>query len=306
MNYSKPALTYGQQADLLIRRGLIVTDKSLLEARLRSVSYYRLSAYWHPFRLNDDRFQAGTNWEMIWRRYVFDRHLRLLVMDAIERVEVAVLRTWMVEEFALQYGPFGYLNPSNFRPEFPGNQHARLVQDVDDGFGNSREVFAEHYRQKYHEEQHPPLWMAAEVMTFGQLFTFYRNLHRPLKQRMASALGVLAPVLDSWLFTLNYVRNVCAHHGRLWNRELPIRPLIPDRKHNAAWHMPTTPDNRRVYAVLSLLRQSLKIIAPQSQWSLRFRELVARYPDVPLVSMGFPADWEKSPIWAATETNSKP
>lgn len=92
-------------------------------------------------------------------------------------------------------------------------------------------------------------------------------------------------------------RNLCAHHARLWNRELAIRPFVPDAKNTPEWHQPATPDNRRMFAVLTLLRWLLQKIAPQSHWPDRLRALLKSYPDVPQLLMGFPSGWETSPIW---------
>ncbi len=139
--------------------------------------------------------------------------------------------------------------------------------------------------------------MAAEIASFGTSFTFYRYLNLPEQKKLAGQLGLPANVLQSWLFCLNYIRNVCAHHSRLWNRELGIRPLIPDRKNAPEWHSAMTPDNRRTFAVLTLLRWLLRRIAPQSRWPERLRDLLKNYPDIPLNLAGFPATWDTSPIW---------
>ena len=98
MEYKKSPLTFEQQADLLISRGL-QADRAQLISSLKSVNYYRLTGYLYPFRMADDTFKPGTTLEMVWRRYSFDRRLRVLVMDAIERVEVAV-RTQLVYHFS--------------------------------------------------------------------------------------------------------------------------------------------------------------------------------------------------------------
>lgn len=296
MKYNKPALSFEQQADRLLNRGL-QTDRARLIETLSRVSYYRLSAYWHPFERADASFAPGTTLEKVWRRYTFDRQLRLLVMDAIERVEVAVLRTLMVEQHARKYGPFGYRDAGNFRPEFAGADHQRLVEEFDTAASRSREPVVERFRMKYSSEPGLPLWMAAEIASFGTLFTFYRHLNLTEQKQLAGGPGLPANVLQSWLFCLNYIRNVCAHHARLWNRELGIRPLIPDRKRAPEWHAPVTPDNRRVFVVLTLLQWLLRRIAPQSRWPDRLRDLLKNYPDIPLNLAGFPAAWETSPIW---------
>lgn len=297
MNYAKSALTFAQQAALLHSRGLVASNVSEIEARLLDVSYYRLSAYWHPFKRPDDSLVPGTTLDQVWRRYVFDRHLRLLVMDAVERVEVSLLRTRMVEQFTVRYGAFGHRVWKNFRPDFKPADHTKLLLDLDTSAARSQEIFVGHFHKKYTAEPHLPLWMAAEIMTFGQLFTFYRQMHRFEQQSLAIQFGLLPPVLESWLHTLNYVRNTCAHHARLWNRELPIRPKVPDQKHQPDWHNPAAPANDRVYVVLLLLRHLQKIVAPQSHWTDRLRKLLADYPEIPLPSMGFPANWDSCPLW---------
>jgi len=112
VRYDKPPLIFQKQADQFLDRGLRA-DRDVLIARLKAVSYYRLSGYWFPFRKSnpDQSFKSGTSLDTIWKRYTFDRHLRLLVMDAIERVEVSV-RTSLVYHFAHTHGPFGYTDPA--------------------------------------------------------------------------------------------------------------------------------------------------------------------------------------------------
>ena len=95
MEFVKPPLSYADQAALLIERGLVVSDPNVLMRQLEAVGYYRLCAYWHPFKQADSSFVPGTSFDAVWNRYVFDRQLRLAVMDAIERVEIAI-RTALV------------------------------------------------------------------------------------------------------------------------------------------------------------------------------------------------------------------
>lgn len=298
VNGPGPALEVSQQAARLRSHGLAVASPAELEARLRSVSYHRLSAYWHGFRQGDGRFRAGTTFDEVWRRYAFDRHLRLLVMDAVERVEVAVLRTRLVERFCRARGPLGHRQRGNLRPDVEAVRHAEWLESVDRAQARSRELLVEQFEASQPYGSPLPLWMAAELLSFGQLFTFYRFLNRADQRALAGEFGVLPKVLESWLYTLNYVRNVCAHHGRLWNRELPIRPLVPDARRQPAWHQPSPPENDRVYVVLLLLRHLLAIVAPQSAWQERLLALLERNPGIPRADMGFPEDWATCPLWA--------
>jgi abortive infection bacteriophage resistance protein len=196
VKYTKPALSFEQQADQLLSRGFQADRTSLIET-LRRVSYYRLSAYWHPFKRSDESFASGTTLDKVWRRYTFDRQLRLLVMDAVERVEVAILRTLMVEHHARKYGPFGYREARNFRPEFAGTDHQRMLDEIDQSTSRSREPFVDHFQAKYTSGPGLPLWMAAEVANFGTLFTFYRRLHLPEQKHLSSQIGLPANVLQT-------------------------------------------------------------------------------------------------------------
>lgn len=292
MKFVKPALTYEQQAELAISRGLIA-DKAELIKRLRAVSYYRLCAYWHPFKRTDDSFEPGTTLETIWRRYTFDRQLRLLVMDAIERVEIT-LRSNLAYELSHRFGPFAHVDINNF-PGMAPAEHQRLLDDLHENANRSREAFAEHFRKTYDEFPDLPLWAAVETMTFGQMFTIYKNCEKRVQQDIAARLSLPGKVLFSWLLTLNYIRNLCAHHSRLWNRELAIKPLIPH--HEQRWHQPIEISNDRVFVILTLLRYLLSQTAQQSQWRERLYSLFVRYPEIPLASMGIPTDWQNLPLW---------
>ena len=297
MKFLKSALAFSDQADLLRKRGL-VGDRGLLIERLAAVSYYRLSAYWYTFRVPgdpDDMLRPGTTFDTIWRRYVFDRHLRLHVMDAIERVEIAI-RTQVVNRFTLQHGAFGYLDRAN-RPGLSVDDHRRLLSKIRTEADNSREEFVLHYFRRYSSETDLPFWMASELMTFGTMYTLYRGVKTRIKKEIASAFSIRAPILSSWLRSLNQVRNLCAHHSRLWNREFGVKLLIPEAGASPEWHSPVTIPNNRTFGILTVLNYLLNRVAPQSAWRARLVALFEEYDDIPKRFMGFPADWEDSPIW---------
>jgi abortive infection bacteriophage resistance protein len=294
MKFTKPALTVDQQADLLLARGL-VADKADLVARLTSVSYYRLCAYWYPFKRPDETFEPDTTLETVWRRYTFDRQFRLLVMDAIERVEIT-LRGRLAYELTHRFGPFAHLDPLAF-PGIQAAQYTRLMDELHENAQRSREAFVDHFRKTYDEFPDLPLWAAVETMTFGQMLTMFRNCGKHVQRDIASVFHLPGTVLQSWLFTLNYVRNLCAHHSRLWNRELAIKPLIPHARHDQRWHAPDAVHNGRLFVVLTLLRYLLAQTAQQSQWRERLYSLLDRYPEIPLISMGMSNNWRDRALW---------
>ena len=301
MKYTKPALTFEQQAQRLLDRGLIA-DKKLLIERLSVVNYYRISAYWYNFKridpvTNVESFAPNTTFDMIWRRYEFDRELRRLMMDAVEHVEVTILRTELVTRFTLAHTPFGYQEYGNFNPRFSYDKFSRFLTELDAAVKFSNEEFVERFQKKYISEKRLPLWMAVEIMTFGQLFTLFRYLDRRDLQTIAQRFNLFPPVMVSWLHTLLFIRNTCAHHARLWNREIPIRPQIPDRRHNPEWHSSVQFDSSRVFTVLTLLRYLLQFIEPKNDFGVRLENLLLAYPEIPVGAMGFPPNWKDSPIW---------
>ena len=295
VKFNKPPLSYQDQANLLISRGMTVPDRAVLLHQLEAVGYYRLCSYWHTFKQPDSNFAPGTTFETVWERYVFDRHLRLAVMDAIERVEVAV-RSALMTELAMRYGSFAHLEPKAF-PKVDPDRYRRFLDEMRDEAGRSKEAFVEHFRATYDEFPNLPIWAACETMTFGAMFTLFKMSERRIQNEVARRYGIAGPVLFSWLQTLNYIRNICAHHARLWNRELAIKPVIPDAKNAPDWHPPHAVPNNRVFVVLTLLRYMLSPIAPQSDWRGRLFKLFDRYPNVPLKSMGLDGNWRQHPLW---------
>ena len=295
MKYNKGHLSFEAQADRLIQRGLIA-DRALLIDRLENVNYYRLSGYLYPYRQSGDTFKPGTTLDSVWRHYTFDRRFRLIVMDAVERVEVS-LRTQLIYELSRVNGAFGYASPEAL-PQLISLEYTRWLEAIKKEFDHSRETFVAHFKAKY-GNTHPflPLWIAGEIMPFGCTMTMYRGVSDDVKRNIARHYGVPDQVLTSWLHTINVIRNICAHHGRLWNRELGVKPFIPRKPKYPQWHEPVTIPQNRIFGVLTILRYLLKIIAPQSKWEHRLFALLEEYPEISRWSMGFPDNWKESPLW---------
>jgi len=206
MKYSKPPFSFPDQADLLLKRGIVANREELIN-RLKVVSYYRLSAYWYTFRQKgSDNFIPGTTLDMVWCRYVFDRQLRLLIIDAIERVEIA-LRTQLVNQHTLFNGPFGYLDRANL-PGMSVDQHRNFLDKIrfeaQQSRQQKREEFVMHYFSKYTSETDLPLWMAAELMTFGVMLTLFRHVDKMSRGGIKSPRGVRIKIPHLVLFIVNH------------------------------------------------------------------------------------------------------
>lgn len=297
MKFAKPALSLDQQIALLRERGLVIEDEAEARHYLAHISYYRLRAYWLPFekRASDGvhRFRDGARFSDALALYVFDRQLRLLVMDAVERVEVAIRAAW-AHHMAMTYGGHGYLDQAHYAHV---SRHAGAVADLTKEFKRSRDTFAEHYRSKYTSPKLPPVWMAAEVMSFGLLSKFIGDLKlRRDRQAIAKPFRLDEKVLTSFTHHMSHVRNICAHHGRLWNRRFTIKMVVPKSPARLPVAMKGA-DDRNLHNTLVMLDHLLDIVAPGTRWKPRVIELLAATPIARPEAMGFPADWKERNVW---------
>lgn len=311
--YSKPALT---ERELLLRwrsRGLELPDEERALRYLRHIGYYRLSAYVRSFEgAERDVLRPGTTFDDVLTLYAFDRKLRLHVLDAIERVEVA-LRASINDQLSLLGGPHWYEKAEYFAN---GATHARLLSEVDEmlrlqrqrrpesGLGSDRFVSAlDHYVGNFNEPIRPPTWIVFEELTFGTTRAVFDGLApREAQAEIARSLGVLTPVLSSWLKSYQRVRNICAHHGRLWNRGLGVYPAIPKSRSivwldDSAVFVGEPWRRQRLYPVLVSLQTVLHTISPRSTWGVRLHELFEANSSVPLRGMGVPENWFDDPFW---------
>ena len=293
MTFAKPALPLPDLLAKLQARGLQVPDPAQALHYLRFIGYYRLSAYALPFQQANapgKPFRPGTTFQDVLGLYRFDRELRLLVIDAIERIEVAV-RSVLVGEMSVRHGPHWFMESRHFAPKY--GYINQLLSKVERDTRASRETFIIHYRTKYTDPCLPPAWAMAENLTFGTLSYLFAALHNPERKAIAVPFGCDEKILQSWLHSLAYLRNLCAHHSRLWNRAFSIPPTIA-KKHAKFLHHA---QKDRFYALAVVLFELTQVTAPGTGWHERLKSLLAAHPTVPLAAMAFPANWSQEPFW---------
>lgn len=295
--FNKPALTVQDQLALLQSRGLVVSDPAYALRRLRHIGFYRLSAYMLPFQNGGagqarHQFVAGTTIEQVVDLYVFDRKLRLLFMDAIERVEVSV-RAALSGAIAVANGPHWFAD-STF---FSGINHEKYLAEIGKQIDKSTDVFIDHYYTKYTGgPAWPPSWMMFECMSFGTVSLTVKGIAHPHANQLAQDYGLPQQVLASWLHAMSYVRNLCAHHSRLWNRNFIIRPMVANR-----FRAEMTP-NDKLYAQALVVLVLARAVIPDFDWARRLATLFDEYSTVPTGRMGFPVDWRSRAPWKAALT----
>ncbi len=291
--FKKPPTTYAQQVALLQQRGMVVSDVASACFYLQHINYYRLGAYWLPFEADHTthQFKPGTTFEAALGLYSFDRELRLLVLDALERIEVSVRAQWTYH-MAHNHGAHAHLD-KNLAVN-AGRFHKNL-ESMEKEVQRADEVFIRHLQRKY-KEPLPVIWAVSEVMSLGLLSKCYDNL-KPMQTRRAIAkvYQVDEKVLASWLHHLTLIRNICAHHSRLWNREFINTPMLPKNK-PALLAAQFSPGSRRLYNTLVILLHGMDVVAPDHHWRKKLKTLLASQ-NIPLRAMDFPADWQQRTIW---------
>ena len=296
MHYTKPPLDFSQQADLLISRGL-EASKTELQNYLEKVNYYRLTGYLYPFRKsNSDDFCDGTTLQKLKSIYSFDSKLRHLTFSAIEQIEISILRTQLVEEFTLNAGAFCYTNHSLFT-NFSKSDHQTLLLNIDQSVKRSREEFVENYQKKYVSEPYLPFWIVAEIISMSQLSIIFHHSPNAVIIPIAKRYNLHSTVLKNWLHVLTVIRNKTAHHSRLWNVGLAIRPKLPSQKYHPEFYSPYRINNLSYQSILAIMLYLLNIITPTNTLLLDFKSLLNNHPDVLISNLGLPENWEDSPLF---------
>src|SRR5690554_6690380 len=144
MDFTKPASTWDEQIELLRSRGLRIPDHDQARHYLSHINYYRLTGYWLPFEADHGthRFKARASLDDVLNLYIFDREFRLLLLDAIERIEVSLRAQWAYH-MAHQHGPHSYLDAGHATDL---RLHARHLAKLQDEISRSDELFIQHYQ----------------------------------------------------------------------------------------------------------------------------------------------------------------
>lgn len=241
------------------------------------------------------RFKDGVSFEDVITYYRFDKALRNLLSDYLERIEVA-LRAKLTDKFSLKHGFYWYQDRSLFANI---EVYDGINKEISDRFNTTQEQFIKSFKVKYTSEQHPPCNMALELLSFGKLSKLYEGLKNgEEKQSIAIEWNLVSSILSSWLTHLTNVRNVCAHHSRLWNRRFTAdQPQTPKRdKFKFPDDIPAN-FTSTIYGVVCIMDRLLKVINPENQFIPKLISLLDRFQTVNTQYMGFPETWRQSPAW---------
>lgn len=314
----KPWKSLNDQLALLQQRGMAVDDPAAAKSYLERLGYYRLSGYWYPFRKLDpvqtasssvprrlDSFIEGSHFADVVQLYVFDKKLRLMAMDALERIEMAVRVD--IAHLLGKADPYAHENPGCLHGHFSkkiqkrGPARGRTEHDLWlDKYQahlkrSRREPFVEHYQNNYGRL---PIWVAVEVWDFGMMSKLYAGMKVADRDFIAAKYG--APdgsAFASWLRSLNFIRNVSAHHSRLWNINVLERSPLPSG--DSYWQ---GMNNARPFFYFCLMQAMLQVICPKSSWHRRLCDVIEEFPQSPtgavkIEDFGAIQGWQAWSLW---------
>ena len=284
--YTKPAKTPAELLAHLEARGLGIPDKGRALRALETVGYYRLLIYMRALQGPDKVFRPGTDFEAVFALYRFDRELRLLCLDAVERIEVA-LRAAIVNELAVPHGPHFYLVPEHF-------ESASIYRSFVNKAVQADYLAIRHYEARYNDPPYAPIWAICEAVTFGALSHLYSGLTTANRKRVARPFGLGESVLVSWFRALNDLRNICAHHNRLWNAALVANKPMRGK---AVYGELTDAAQGSFYGRAVVIIALLSRIDSEASWKERLINLLAANPAISQREMGFPDGWAAHPFW---------
>lgn len=281
--------------NLLKGRGLAIDNEARAENYLKHIGYYRFSAYLYPLLQmpkEKQTFKSDATFDKALDMYRFDRHLRLLMFNQLEKIEVAVRSAIVNITSKDTNNPFWMTDPSCF---YDSSVFAKTLQLVNNELSKSREDFIEHFRNTYSDPM-PPAWMLAEILPLGVLTKIYGNIKsNQIRKEIAREFSLTIPVFKSWMTIITVTRNNCCHHARVWNRTFALRSLSM-RRMLLPW-ISSPVNQQKVFFSLCVIKYFLNIISPKNDMTSKLVKLLSDYPNIDINAMGFVANWVQEPLW---------
>ncbi|MBD5180645.1 MAG: Abi family protein [Bacteroidales bacterium] len=282
-------------------------DKEAAVALFSRVNYSRLKYYWTDLidKNSANDFKNGVSFSTIIERYVFDHNLRVILFDAIDTIEVAFRAKIINHMSKTAENGLWYLDSSLFED---AQRHQTFVLELKYEFARSTEPFAKKYISEHHEwdskslcGNNPEAWLIIEAATFGMLSKMYKNLKSQLPQRasIANDFGLFSSKdFSNWIEVISLMRNIVAHHSRLWNRSLGKKIIDPKGK-RFTWLNRELSDiqKKKPYSVICAIAYLCKAVYPEQGFTKSIKQLCSIHPEIPLERYGFPVGWEQEPLW---------
>jgi len=291
--FNKPVLTVEQQIQLLKNRWLIIWNEAKAKEYLNHISYYRLSWYSRVFYVDENHnFQKWTTFKQIIDLYSFDRKLKNHLLDILERIEIS-FKTNMINSLSEEFWAHRFLNENANHFHSPQSSHNALKIIDEEIEKNKDNTFIKHYKETYSSPKYPPTWMLFQLLSFGKISNVYKSLSRTNKQKIARKYELNFYILESWLDCLAYLRNLCAHADRVWNRKMTVKANIKNIKQFIPKDDKDSYQIDKFYAYLLVILFLLKQISPDSSRFESFKKFLKSDNQIDKARMWFPTDREK-------------
>lgn len=270
--------SFNEQLELLKSRGMVVKDEKKALGYLKSLGYYRLSGYLYSFRqiaphcpkTRLDQFIPNSQFEDVKALYMFDKKLRQLALDALERIEIA-LRVNIAYELG-KYDPLVYQKSQYFEPHFDHQKWLNKYQNLVNR--DEENSFVKHNLEHYGDL---PIWAASEVWDFGTMSMLYKGMLAKDKERIAKIYHLKdGKHLQTHLHAFNFIRNVSAHHSRLWNKPIIFKANLKGLQ-DEQWKQLNVAQS---FVYFCLMKRMLDVICPHSTWGERFLRVLDEFPCV--------------------------
>lgn len=272
------------------------SDESKAESYLMNIGYHRLSAYIFPFYKipkSDWILKDGTTFEQVITLYRFDKKLRIVLFNEIEKIEVAI-RSVLANIGCQELGDKYWITKAEYFAN--AEKFRQTLAVIEKDLTSSKEEYIEKFKQNYTED-YPPAWMITEVLSFGNLNYIFSNIsNNRLRKLIAGYFGLKPQVFTSWLTVLVNLRNMCCHHVRVWNRDFMLNPTAP-RKASGIWIDTSRINKNKMFFRLCIIRYFLSAISPDNNFNGKMADLLSMFPSVDITAMGFCKDWKNDPLW---------
>ncbi|WP_019895286.1 Abi family protein [Hydrogenovibrio halophilus] len=283
-HFQKQALTPEKLLKKYESNGLIVPDdqRDLALKYFRFVGAYRLKGY--MFDHFDERTKQFTqNYELddLIQQYEFDRELRLITIDAIDRIEVAV-RASISNHLSLSHSPHWFLDKTLFKSTRHWD-YAKLCKKLEEEVRNGRKKrFIQHYYDHYEFPEYPPSWAMSEIISFGFWSKTYAILKNPNDRKAISMKFEIdqPEVFRSWVHALSVLRNHAAHHSQILRTPLRVKPTNYKRK-QIRFHRPD-----QFASMVVIINYFLGQIGLNDGWDKQLERLFESYPKVDRADLG--------------------
>lgn len=298
--FDKQPTTFLDQIEILKKRGLHIDDEKNAQLYLSHINYYRLGEYWYTMQSDKEQhiFKENAKFSDVIKLYEFDRELKILLFDVIERIEIS-LRTKMIYYLSHEFNAWWF---QNFEIFVDSRALVKTLSNIEEEISRTKEkTIKNHFKKHKDDKRFPPSWKTLEQTSLGTLSKLYGNLKNNVKSKdtIAKEFGAVNHTyLPSWLQSITQIRNYCAHHSRLWNKNLPGAPkLLTKPPYKWIQNVPKQHEFQRLYVHLCLMKYLLNIIQPNNNFTARLSTLFQKYSNVDENALGMKPNWQQEPLW---------